>query len=487
MAFDAKILAFLSLLIVQVLVSIAYRFSQTNGRYAYSPLSAIASAEFIKLCISCTLLLYSTSTDEITTAFSFSNMIYSRLSVCYTLFQQEVRKTFILYTFGLALLYVINNQLAFILFLHVNIASIFMFKSFASFLSAIFLWAFFQRNINREQWGSIILLMIGLLIVQYAVFQDMPVLPFKYHTILVGSTLITAVCSVWNEHFIKTYSVNIHIQNIVLYSFGLMLNLALFFFLPDLFGQNDSKKHFFEGYSLSAYAVILCNSVLGIVITFVYKHADAIVKTYSTACGMGVLLYLYVSVYKLKPNFTVFLGAIVVFASCYLFLLVKPTSTISPANLDTDVNATRNEKNKSKWTQKLGWKCHFMSFVCGSFVFYFITSLPRNGTYLHSRNNFYLTNITSLSPSIISIEENLLNRSIVIHGVNLCTEETLNTTQVLINSNVCFPVAVCSNTVLSCYLQGTLNSQLLSGTVNISFITSAHGLSTSITVNTAIP
>ena len=51
MSFDSKLFAFLSLLVVQVVVSVIYKFSQTKGKYTYSPLSAIASAEFIKLCM----------------------------------------------------------------------------------------------------------------------------------------------------------------------------------------------------------------------------------------------------------------------------------------------------------------------------------------------------------------------------------------------------------------------------------------------------
>ncbi|CAF4962911.1 unnamed protein product, partial [Rotaria socialis] len=44
MATGLKLLAFIALLIVQIVVSVVYKFSQTKGDYAYSPLSAIASA-----------------------------------------------------------------------------------------------------------------------------------------------------------------------------------------------------------------------------------------------------------------------------------------------------------------------------------------------------------------------------------------------------------------------------------------------------------
>ena len=367
MIFDTKILAFLVLLLVQVLVSIVYKFSQTKGKYTYSPLSAIASAEFIKLCISLTFIWLSVSIDDS----SSNNKIYNRFLACYAWFRKEVQSIFIAYTFGLALLYVINNQLAFVLYLYVDMASISMFKSFSSILSAILLWLFCERTLVREQWASIILQVVGLVIVQYDSCRDAPFLAIKDYITLIVSTLITAICSVWNERLIKTYSVNMHIQNAILYTFGLTLNLTLFFFFPNLFVKNETRKQFFEGYSLMVIAIILCNSVLGIVITFVYKYADVIVKTFSTACATGVLLYINVAVFKIKANLTIFLGAIVIFISSYLFLLVKPVST------DVDLMNVPDENKESKKTQtvKFMLKYCLVIFLIASLLIYFIKPL----------------------------------------------------------------------------------------------------------------
>jgi len=367
MIFDTKILAFLVLLLVQVLVSIVYKFSQTKGKYTYSPLSAIASAEFIKLCISLTFIWLSVSIDDS----SSNNKIYNRFLACYAWFRKEVQSIFIAYTFGLALLYVINNQLAFVLYLYVDMASISMFKSFSSILSAILLWLFCERTLVREQWASIILQVVGLIIVQYDSCRDAPFLAIKDYITLIVSTLITAICSVWNERLIKTYSVNMHIQNAILYTFGLTLNLTLFFFFPNLFVKNETRKQFFEGYSLMVIAIILCNSVLGIVITFVYKYADVIVKTFSTACATGVLLYINVAVFKIKANLTIFLGAIVIFISSYLFLLVKPVST------DADLMSVPDENKESKKTSTIKFMLKYclVIFLIASLLIYFIKPL----------------------------------------------------------------------------------------------------------------
>jgi len=462
MSFDSKLFAFLSLLVVQVVVSVIYKFSQTKGKYTYSPLSAIASAEFIKLCMSCSFFIYNNVT----------NWTMADLSACLQLIKQQVQIQFVFYTFGLALLYVINNQLAFVLYLYVDMASIAMFKSLSTIISAILLWTYFDRLITREQWSTIVLQVIGLLIVQYDSCQNLPLLAFKHYFILIGSTFITSVCSVLNEHLIKTYSVDLHIQNLILYSCGLSLNLFLFFFLPDLFVQSDVKQGFFQGYSLSVIGIILCNSVLGLVITFVYKYADVIVKTFSTACATGVLLYINVAFFNIKTNLTVFLGAIVVFIASYLFLLVKPAT---PTNVSDDADANANNKIKTIWTKKHAYQCVFFSFLIGSSILYITVTSSPNKTFLHR--------LTDKSALIITgIEPNYINHSVAIHGINLCTNQTLNDTRILVNSHVCSPIDYCSNTTVSCYISNILNNHSFYEILNINF-TTQHQQATFSTAN----
>ena len=80
---------------------------------------------------------------------------------------KELSFSFIMSIFGLAVLYALNNQLAFVLFLWVDPASITLFKSWSTGLSALILWQIFARPIGRLQWAAIVLQVVGLFIVQY--------------------------------------------------------------------------------------------------------------------------------------------------------------------------------------------------------------------------------------------------------------------------------------------------------------------------------
>jgi hypothetical protein len=436
---DSRIWAFFALLIVQVLVSVVYKCSQTNGKYVYSPLSAIASAEGIKLCMSA--IAYAYACERLPSE-SKMGWLAARFVAGFTQASESIRREltlqFMLYSGGLALLYMINNQLAFVLFLSVDMASIAMFKSFSAFIAASLLWLFCGRHITYEQWASIVLQVIGLCIVQYDACRNAPFLATKHYMLLALSTLITAVCSVINERLIKTHPMNIHLQNTLLYTFGFLLNTIAFMAPFKLLDQTEPRKSFFQGYSLIVLAVISCNSILGIAITFVYKYADAIVKTFSTACATGILLYLNVIAFHLKLNITACLGALVIFIASYLFLSMQHDRTVSP----------NDQPPSSAWKSGMKWKgCLFM-IACISFLCYFGLSSPGPSTVSFSQNR-------------VRIDRVRLYHPVMIEGTHLCSNDTKNQTRILINAVPCSPILQCSHALVSCRMQRHMQDRML--------------------------
>lgn len=470
-----KILAFLGLLTIQLLVSVVYKYSQTKGEYAYSPLAIIACAEAIKLCMSSFLfLLYSSTTDQVNE---------SKTTVV-DLIKAQVTKVFLLHTFGLAVLYCLNNQLAFVLFLHVDPASISLFKSLSSLEAAILLWAIFERHINQIQWGSIFLQVIGLVIVQYDACRSSPLFSTKFYFLLIASSLITAICTVVNEHLVKTYSVNLNLQNAILYSFGFILNLSVFIFFPNIYGHG--QKGFFEGYSWMVVAVIGCNSILGIAITFVYKYADAIVKTFSTACASGVLLFLNVTLFHVHTNLISFLGASVIFIASYIYFAssIKPISTPKPATDSENVTAQKEIEDNAtiaspKQKSMFKWAVYVISIPIGILFFVYILMpvtayyAPRFlvGNKSESTQNSYLQ---LQFPNISHIEELKSYQEIAIYGKRLCMNETKNYTRLFINEQQCVPIETCSDKVVLCRLQNRRNGSFLSTPINIRLMTEIY-------------
>lgn len=334
-----KPVAFFALFTIQIVVVLVYKFSQTNGKYNYSTVSVMAMVETTKFFMSlCWTFWFSTSGKEIPTYFSQKDNLSQRLNKYRQEIQGQINTNFLFHTFNLAFLYGVNNQITFALFQYVDVVPISLFRSFISFQSALVLWLCFSRPISRIQWCAIALQVIGLVIVQYDPSKKLPTLGSYFSMILLINCSISSICTVWHEYLLKTYSVSLSVQNLVLSSFGSLVNFFLFVFIY-LYVQK-SPKEFFEEYSIVVLAAIFCNSILRLCITIVYKYADAITKTFSSACATGALLFLNWSVFEQPLDFTAGLGAAVIFISSYIYFL--STSRLSASCADTMLTRTKN-------------------------------------------------------------------------------------------------------------------------------------------------
>ena len=391
LSFDAgvKLLCFVALTAVQVSVAVIYKVSQTNGGYAYSPASALTTSEFIKLCMSLlgvvwgaamsitpphtgvrpigdqyALVGQTTEDDErlatpTKTAAAVPDdpdleaPVVARartktvgcsaraVSLAMAQLRRDLSPSLLFHVTCLASLYAINNHLAFVLFLYVDAASISLFKSWSTAFSALMLWQFFARPIHRLQWASIALQVVGLIIVQYDPCKQGTAHAVSSYMLLLVSVLITSLCSVWNEQVIKRYSASLHSQNAALYAVGTVLNLLVFLFAPPNYpaiGKDPvtgEAVSFFAGYTLVTLGVIGCNSVLGIVITAVYKYADAIIKTFASASATGVLLFVNTVLFAMSASIVMYMGTAVVFIASYIYL----TAGALPAEVLTSLTA----------------------------------------------------------------------------------------------------------------------------------------------------
>ena len=329
------------LFIIQIVVVLVYKFSQTDGKYNYSTISVITLAEMTKFCMSFSMTLwFSVSTKDTLTTTSLLYSISLKLKLCQREVRRQLSHKFLVHTFILAFLYGVNNQITFVLFQYVDVVSISLFRSFTSFQSAVLLWLFFSRPINQIQWSAILLQVIGLIIVQYDACRKLPILEFHLYIVLLIYCSISSTCTVWNEHLLKTYSVSLYVQNLVLYFFGFIINLSLFVFSSDHI--QDYSKGFFEGYSMIVVGIIFCNSILGLCITVVYKYADAITKTFSSACATAALLFLNWGLFNQTTSLTAGLGATVIFISSYIYFCSAVTSF--PSRIESTTNSTQKNE-----------------------------------------------------------------------------------------------------------------------------------------------
>lgn len=209
------------------------------------------------------------------------------------------------------------------------------------------MWAALARPVTRVQWSAIAVQSCGLVVTQFgANCTGAPLLGGGVYLALFASLTITSLCSVWNDATLKATAkegVSLNAVNSLLYAFGVALNL-LVAMLAGAMSPSASRASFFSGLGTpAALLVVLCNSLIGIAVTAVYKYADAVVKTFASACGTAVLFIIGAAVYGVPVNVVVTAGCLSIFAATHLYVTnaAPPTAAVKrrPDGKDEDGGA----------------------------------------------------------------------------------------------------------------------------------------------------
>jgi drug/metabolite transporter (DMT)-like permease len=127
---------------------------------------------------------------------------------------------------------------------------------------------FLGSRTAKLQWLAIVLQICGLIITQYHPDTG-STYPLPSYAILFFQTVVTALAGVFNQHLCKSQEASLHAQNMVLYAFGVCINLTVHGMVTFL---KPGEPGFFVGYHHpGAIFVIFSNVLNGLVITAVYK------------------------------------------------------------------------------------------------------------------------------------------------------------------------------------------------------------------------
>ena len=311
---SSTVFAFCALVGIQVTVGIVYRLAGDGG-YKFSPALSLMLSETIKLVIAIATLLYQRAHLP---ALFHSHMHLAPVAV------------------GLALLYAFNNLAAFQLFRMSDPATISVSKSVASIVVAAITYVIFGKKYAYPQWICLALQVVGLSIIHLNVSSSLPsssssvsnnelVIP-----LLVIQVTISGSCGVWNSHTLKPKEVNLNAFNIFLYGFGALINSSAYFM------YEGASRSIFEGWSFASAGILLCNSLIGLAISAIYKYSGAITRTWATAIATCVLYFL-VMVFKWAtfPTVPIIQGIVIVFGCAYLYQEFGKLSKV-----EKDSNAT---------------------------------------------------------------------------------------------------------------------------------------------------
>jgi hypothetical protein len=373
-----SIASFFILVFVQVSLALSFRAAQDeSGKYPFDPAAVLVVAEVLKFLLS--LTLYSRSE------------IANKPEGWYVAFKSEIQSTPTLFysCFALAVLYCANNNISFLLFQWMDGANINLFKSGSSFVSTLLLRFALHRGISSIQWAAVGLQVCGLAISQFgATGTNAPLLSASAYFVLLISLTITSICSVYNDKVLKDHAnvASLHTVNALLYAVGATLNGLVYLFTSTT--SEIIRPSFFSGFDRPfTWVVLFFNTVIGIVVSAVYKYADATIKTFASACATSALLLVNILIYNQDFKIVVVLACITVFIATYLYATnpvvtnqipksIATDSTISDVKVTTTsmmeerVNRDRRDLTITESTprQLLPWSFAFFFFSCTIFL-----------------------------------------------------------------------------------------------------------------------
>jgi hypothetical protein len=231
----------------------------------------------------------------------------------------------------------------------------------------------------------------GLAISQFgATGTNAPLLSLGSYAVLIISLTITSICSVYNDKVLKDHAdvASLHTVNALLYAVGALLNGLVYLFSSS---STMARPSFFSGFERPfTWIVLFFNTVIGIVVSAVYKYADATIKTFASACATSVLLLINIIANNQEFKIVVVLACITVFIATYLYATnsVK-TCTIADAKSvvagsvhmnfslnDQNANLTyetrTHYKNDSLWNMNIQFPWFLLGLFCACTFFFLV-------------------------------------------------------------------------------------------------------------------
>ncbi|XP_063784840.1 probable UDP-sugar transporter protein SLC35A4 [Pseudophryne corroboree] len=223
-----------------------------------------------------------------------------------------------------AILYGANNNLV-VHMQHFMDPSSFQVLSNLKIVSTALLYSVVLRQrLSARKWYALFLLMAAGAFYSYGGIQDLEDRSADTHIYvsLPGLLLMLLYCTisglsaVYTEVTLKTQKLPLNLQNIFLYSFGIIIN-----WLVHVTGGHGQS--FLDGFSVWVLVIIISQALNGLIMSAVMKHSSNITRLFIISLSMlvnGLLSYL---LFQLQLTTLFFLAVLLIGCAVYLFYGLK--------------------------------------------------------------------------------------------------------------------------------------------------------------------
>ncbi|XP_043702256.1 CMP-sialic acid transporter 1-like [Telopea speciosissima] len=238
-----------------------------------------------------------------------------------------------------SIIYLIHNNVQFLTLTYVDTSTYQIMGNLKIVTTGILFRLFLKRKMSNLQWMAIVLLAVGTTTSQVkgcdqASCDSLFSAPIQGYMLGILSACLSALAGVCTEFLMKKNNDSLYWQNVQLYMFGAIFNMA-WFILDDFkheLEQGPWWQRLFNGYSFTTWMVVLNLGSTGLLVSWLMKYADNIVKVYSTSMAMLLTMALSVYLFDFKPTLQLFLGITICMMSLHMYF--------APASMLLDLPST---------------------------------------------------------------------------------------------------------------------------------------------------
>ncbi|CAF0787651.1 unnamed protein product [Adineta ricciae] len=222
-----------------------------------------------------------------------------------------------------AFLYLVQNYLLFVSISNLDAATFQVSFQLKIFTTAIFMMLILGRTFKLVQWLALFLLFLGVSLVQLenmtSTVPKQDVNAIKGLLSVVSACTLSGLAGVYFEKILKGSNVPLWIRNIQLGIFSIIFG-SIMMLIQD--GTEIQNKGFLFGYTSIVWTTITVQSAGGLLVALVMKHADNILKGFSTSAAIIISCIVSMILFDFQLTNLFALGAFLVV--CSIFLYSKP-------------------------------------------------------------------------------------------------------------------------------------------------------------------
>eukprot|EP00899_Mesostigma_viride_P020639 jgi/Mesvir1/28577/Mv00992-RA.1 len=297
-----------TLAVVQSAQGIVTTASKVDGVYPYDPATVPLLVEFTKLIVSSGLLLCAVVRRP------SSVRITSEWRTCLRFLVPS-------------LLYLVQNNLSFLTLRHLDPAAFQILANLKIISTGILFTIILKRHLSRFQWLALLLVPLAAFTSQLSGCQGGPLLkrPPVGYLLGIAGVCLSSLANVYSEYVLKQNDDSLYWQNLQLYSFGVLFNmLHLALHHPDRYLSMAfwARLRIFEGYSAWTAGVVAVFSLSGLLVSWIIKFSDNIIKSYASSLEMVTTMAASFLLFGTRPTAPLIVAILIIAISMQFYFLL---------------------------------------------------------------------------------------------------------------------------------------------------------------------